>query len=178
MLCLQHVLLHTVPSVLADPGTTEMWIVSALEKQRSIRCILGLQEAVCTGATRACLSGFFASACTLVAIVVVLRSAYAYMYMCSCTQHSVCTGATRALLVCFTSACTHVPHSCDSLLCLHSCASPQPALFISACSVISSNASVTASDCKQCLQLQAVLAAAGASATDWRCLVRLQPKVV
>jgi hypothetical protein len=26
-----------------------MWMVSALEKQRGIRCILGLQEAVCTG---------------------------------------------------------------------------------------------------------------------------------
>ncbi|WIA19312.1 hypothetical protein OEZ85_003945 [Tetradesmus obliquus] len=34
----------------ANPGTTEMWMVSALEKQRGIRSILGLQEAVCTGA--------------------------------------------------------------------------------------------------------------------------------
>jgi hypothetical protein len=48
----QHLLLHGVSAAVADPGTTEMWMVSALEKQRGIRCILGLQEAVCTGEQR------------------------------------------------------------------------------------------------------------------------------
>jgi thiamine pyrophosphate-dependent acetolactate synthase large subunit-like protein len=34
----------------ANPGTTEMWTVSALDKQPGIRCVLGLHETVCTGA--------------------------------------------------------------------------------------------------------------------------------
>ncbi len=34
----------------ANPGTTEMWLVAALDKAPGIRACLGLQEAVCTGA--------------------------------------------------------------------------------------------------------------------------------
>jgi hypothetical protein len=34
----------------ANPGTTEMWLVSALDKTPGIRPCLGLHEAVCTGA--------------------------------------------------------------------------------------------------------------------------------
>jgi len=34
----------------ANPGTTEMWLVAALDTQRSVRAVLGLHETVCTGA--------------------------------------------------------------------------------------------------------------------------------
>ena len=34
----------------ANPGTTEMWLVSALDKETDIRSVLGLHEAVCSGA--------------------------------------------------------------------------------------------------------------------------------
>jgi hypothetical protein len=35
----------------ANPGTTEMWLVSALDKEKSVRSVLGLHEAVCSGAS-------------------------------------------------------------------------------------------------------------------------------
>ena len=34
----------------ANPGTTEMWLVGALDKTPSIRPVLGLHETVCAGA--------------------------------------------------------------------------------------------------------------------------------
>ena len=34
----------------ANPGTTEMWLVGALDKIPAIRPILGLHETVCAGA--------------------------------------------------------------------------------------------------------------------------------
>ena len=34
----------------ANPGTTELDIIRALERQENIRCVIGLQENVCTGA--------------------------------------------------------------------------------------------------------------------------------
>jgi thiamine pyrophosphate-dependent acetolactate synthase large subunit-like protein len=34
----------------ANPGTTEMWLVGALDKTPAIRPVLGLHETVCTGA--------------------------------------------------------------------------------------------------------------------------------
>ena len=34
----------------ANPGTTEMWLVAALDANPGIRACLGLHEAVCTGA--------------------------------------------------------------------------------------------------------------------------------
>ena len=48
-------LLHTLHAqglevCFANPGTTELDLVRALERQPGIRCVLGLQENVCTGA--------------------------------------------------------------------------------------------------------------------------------
>lgn len=34
----------------ANPGTTEMWLVGALDKSPTIRPVLGLHETVCAGA--------------------------------------------------------------------------------------------------------------------------------
>lgn len=34
----------------ANPGTTEMWLVAGLDAAPGIRPVLGLHEAVCTGA--------------------------------------------------------------------------------------------------------------------------------
>ncbi|WP_017762378.1 thiamine pyrophosphate-binding protein, partial [Pseudacidovorax intermedius] len=39
-----------VDTCFANPGTTELDLVRALEGQDSIRCVIGLQENVCTGA--------------------------------------------------------------------------------------------------------------------------------
>lgn len=34
----------------ANPGTTEMWLVGALDKTSAVRAVLGLHETVCAGA--------------------------------------------------------------------------------------------------------------------------------
>ena len=34
----------------ANPGTTELDLVRALERTPALRCVLGLQENICTGA--------------------------------------------------------------------------------------------------------------------------------